>query len=398
MIIRMVEDIGPELKLEIKTDRKSVKRIEFDNTHSQILSGSGNQDNPLRSTSLNYLLASEIAFWGKPDKAFDSIYPAMDDDGIVCLESTPNGTGNLFYEKYVDAKNAKYISKTTIRPCFYSWKDFKLFRKQPPKEWTPCSDDIEYMMRYGVLLDQAYWRRSYLESDNPPKKKLLEFARNYPINDIDCWDETTSGSPFVIEYLAKMKTRTPIKEEDGVRFYKLPASYEHYFIGVDTADDNDSQEGDDQAFCLINNKKEICATFNENIKLRQFAVIINKVGRMYNDAHVLIEANIGYIVDTILTNELDYPRRKVSREKTTTETRPILFSLLDSYIATQEEITDEVLKSQLYNFSLIKKDMKHIKDDLGFAFAWSLWCLDEKKPRTIEFIDPYIIRDKRIRV
>ncbi|MFA5396001.1 MAG: hypothetical protein WC346_08350, partial [Methanogenium sp.] len=68
------------------------------------------------------------------------------------------------------------------------------------------------------------------------------------------------------------------------------------------------------------------------------------------------------------------------------------------YIATQEEITDEVLKSQLYNFSLIKKDMKHIKDDLGFAFAWSLWCLDEKKPRTIEFIDPYIIRDKRIRV
>ena len=120
MIIRMVEDIGPELKLEIKTDRKSVKRIEFDNTHSQILSGSGNQDNPLRSTSLNYLLASEIAFWGKTDKAFDSIYPAMDDDGIVCLESTPNGTGNLFYEKYVDAKNAKYISKTTIRPYFLS--------------------------------------------------------------------------------------------------------------------------------------------------------------------------------------------------------------------------------------------------------------------------------------
>jgi hypothetical protein len=384
LIMDMVRDIGPDLKLEMDEKRCSNNRIMFNGTNSIIRAASGGANSPLRSFTTNFLLASEIAFWEKSDKALDAILPSIAETGIVCIESTPNGTGGVFYEKYIDAKNAKYIEPHTLRPCFYSWKDVPEFRATPPETWVPNADDIEYIMNYGITLDQAYWRRKRLESDNPSKKKLLEFARNYPINDNDCWDETVEGCPFIIEKLVKMRVRNPITIEDDVKIYRQPSPAHNYFIGVDTAEGGGGN--DEQAFCVINENKEICATFAEDTKPRNLANILKKVGIKYNTAYILIENNIGYVVEEILTRELDYPRRKVYAERTTDTSRPILFTFLDNYIATQEEITDEKLKSQLQRFSSVKKEMKHIKDDLGFAFAWALWCREDKKTNKVEFV------------
>ena len=382
----VIEHIGPDINLEIDAKRCSAQRIRFKNTGSTIVTGSGSAKSPLRGLTIQYLLADEIAFWGSSEDAIGSILPTIDKGNMVCIQSTPSHRGTLFYDYYMDAKSSTYTSPISLKPLFYSWKQLKDFRETPPSAWMPSDDDINFMATYGLSLDQVYWRRLTLGSDKPRMERRIWFARNYPLSDETCWDEAGSNCPFILEDLNKLVTREPLSEENEVKIYINPQYNQRYYIGVDTSY---GVKKDDNALVVLDDKRNVCATFSSNsIPARQFARMIKNVGELYYYADVTIETNAaGYFVAQILT-ELLYPSRKINTQTTTQDSRQHLLSLIDTYISTSTSLNDVQLKQQLMKFSRSTEEMKNIKDDLGIAFGWALFTVDEKKPFTLKFHHP----------
>ena len=108
--------------------------------------------------------------------------------------------------------------------------------------------------------------------------------------------------------LGAMSSIDPIYTKDGLEIFEDPIPEHTYVIGVDTAR---GIGGDYSAFTVIDATevpyKLVAKYRNNKIAPMLYPNIINKVGRDFNNAHVMIEINdIGQQVADILHAELEY--------------------------------------------------------------------------------------------
>jgi hypothetical protein len=118
----------------------------------------------------------------------------------------------------------------------------------------------------------------------------------------------SSNTLINAQTLGAMSSIDPIYMKDGLELFEDPEPNHTYVIGVDTAR---GVGGDYSAFTVVDATavpyKLVAKYRNNKIPPMLYPNIINKIGRDYNNAHVLIEINdIGQQVADILHSELEY--------------------------------------------------------------------------------------------
>ena len=286
--------------------------------NSQIIATSAASDAG-RSYAVSLLLVDEAAFIEGIDRIYTSIKPTIATGGGIIALSSPNGVGNWFHKMYTEAEIGK--------------NDFKAIKL--PWNLHPDRDEK--------------W-----ESTERTNMSIREFAQEY-----DC-DFLGSGNSVIEPDLLTFYEETYIQDPVERRFmggdfwvWNYPDYNKQYIVCADVARGDGS---DYSAFHVIDATTcEQVAEYKSQIDTRTYGNMLVSVATEYNNALLVVEnANIGWdVVNTIIEKgyqKLYYSPRaygemhidkwlsKMESEQTvpgfttSTKTRPLVISKMESYI------------------------------------------------------------------
>lgn len=223
----------------------------------------------IRGKSISFLYLDEVAFIEGYDDFFASVYPTISsgESTKLLMTSTPNGL-NHFYKTCKGAE-----------------------------EGTNGYDFVKVMW-YDVPGRGEAWKNETLAALDYDEQK---FKQEYC-----CEFLGSSGTLIDGSKLKELVYSKPIAEQNGICQYTKPEEGHTYAMTVDVSR---GKGLDYSTFTIIDITKmpyvQVC-TFRDNyIGPVDFSSIIYRIGKMYNDASVLVEINdIGeQVSDTLL---LDY--------------------------------------------------------------------------------------------
>ena len=225
----------------------------------------------IRGGSYNIIFLDEFAFVPTTiaEQFFSSVYPTITSGQKtkVIIVSTPYGM-NQFYKLWVDAENKRndYI------PIEVHWSE------------VPGRDED--------------WKEMTIRNTSPE-----QFQQEFECEFLG--SVNTLISPAKIKTMAYLN---PIKTSGSIEMFEAPIKGHTYVATVDVSRGVDK---DYSAFTVIDVSKmpfKIVAKFrNNDIKPLLFPHTIDKVGKAYNHAHVLVETNdLGQQIAEALQFELEY--------------------------------------------------------------------------------------------
>jgi len=244
--------------------------VELDNG-STVLAASTSAS-AVRGMSFNIIFLDEFAFVQNniADQFFASVYPTITSGKStkVIIVSTPHGM-NHFYRMWSDAEKGK----NDYNPIEVHWSD------------VPGRDEE--------------WKKTTIKNTSEEQFKV-EFECEF-IGSVD-----TLIAPSA---LRRMDYREPDSKNDSLDVYEAPQEDRRYVITVDVARGVGKDYSAFVVFDITEFPYRVVAKFRDNeIKPMVFPSVIEKVGKAYNMAHLLIEVNdIGDQVASILNYDLEYP-------------------------------------------------------------------------------------------
>ena len=157
------------------TGAANAKELYFDKLDSGYKVGTAGSKGVGRSSTIQLFHGSEVAFWPHADTHAAGVLQAVPDaDGTeVILESTANGVGNLFHEKWKDAESGIGDFIAIFVPWY--WQDE--YRK-PATDFTMTEEEAQYAEAYGLDAEQVAWRRNKIAE----LKDETLFKQEYPAN------------------------------------------------------------------------------------------------------------------------------------------------------------------------------------------------------------------------
>jgi len=287
-----------------------------------------------RGTTQSCVHASEVAFWPHPE-IMTGLMQAMPDlpDTIWIIESTANGLmgqGRLFYDEW----NRAVRGESDLIPIFIPWfmiPEYKRAPGVPMDDWTPREKLM--VETYGLTGEQLAWRRATILTKTQGSETLFdqEFPESPEVAFI------SKGNPAFdnLQLLAMRKEQraphvrwtlnsdTLEESEVGeVRVWHDPEPGKQYAIGADTAE---GRTGGDYAAAEVIEMNSLTqvASIHGTIQPYDFAMLLNAVGRHYNNATLCIEVYPqGHAVQDVLIRHCLYPnlhrwRGKPDRAKMT---------------------------------------------------------------------------------
>ncbi|KKN07157.1 hypothetical protein LCGC14_1070020 [marine sediment metagenome] len=153
--------------------------MEIVNTNSWFFFGSSTAPGVGRSRTIHMLLGSELAHWQGPDpgKELGGMTESMPDNGLIFLESTPNGAEGPFYKIYnSDADYTKHFFPWFIEPS----RRIALHGH----ELTLTPQEQMLVTMHNLSHEQIAWRRwkwKKLEAEG------MYFPQEYPEDDQSCF-------------------------------------------------------------------------------------------------------------------------------------------------------------------------------------------------------------------
>ena len=264
-IQRMYEHLPFWMQLGVKEWNKGSMILAND---SKILAAATSSDS-IRGQSLNIIYLDEFAHVDQQTEFWESTYPVISsgEDSKVIITSTPKGM-ELFYKIYTQAEQ----KKNDFVPIKVNWWDH------------PRRDDK--------------WKQQTLKNIGPD-----QFKQEYENEFLG-----SSGTLISGEKLKAMFELDPIMKFDNMRQYEIAQKDRVYCL---IADVSRGKGLDYSTFSVIDVTsmpyKQVC-TFRDNlISPVDFADMINKVGKIYNEAQVLVEINdIGGQVSDVLFLDFGY--------------------------------------------------------------------------------------------
>jgi hypothetical protein len=220
----------------------------------------------IRGKSISFLYLDEVAFIEGYDEFFASVYPTISsgESTKLLMTSTPNGL-NHFYKTCKGAE-----------------------------EGTNGYEFVKVLW-YDVPGRDERWKEETLAAlDYDMEKFNQEYCGEFL---------GSSGTLISGEKLKNLVYKQPIAEGEGVRQYIAPQKGNIYTMIVDVSR---GKGLDYSTFSIIDVTKmpyhQVC-TFRDNfVGPVDFASIIYRMGKLYNNAHVLVEINDigGQVADTLL--------------------------------------------------------------------------------------------------
>lgn len=243
--------------------------LELEN-NSRVIAAATSSD-AIRGYSINMLFIDEAAFIENWDTFFTSVYPTITSGNTtrVVLVSTPNGM-NHFYAIWQNAVEGR----NNYHPIKVMWHD------------VPGRDDS--------------WMKDTLSSMNFDYEK---FDQEYCVEFLG-----SSGTLIAGWKLKELVNQTPEHYVDGLSQY-TQSTPSHVYVCV--ADVSRGKGLDYSAFHIIDVTsmpyQQVCAFRNNNMAPLDYAEVINRVCRIYNEAAVLVEINdIGEQVAHSLHYDFEY--------------------------------------------------------------------------------------------
>lgn len=224
-------------------------------------------------TSHNCVIIDEAAFipnniW---EDFYMSVYPVIEsgESSKIILVSTPKGL-NHFYKLWKDAENHKNL----YVPFKITWRD------------VPGRDEE--------------WKERTLKNTGE-----RAFAQEQDVNFLG-----SSNTLFDMNKIQNIVIKDPIINDynNFTKIYKEAIPNHRYIAFVDVAEGKEQDSSVIQVFDITKEPFEQVAVFCSNsISLMLFPYYINRLGKMYNDAYLLIESNsIGASITNDIFNDFEY--------------------------------------------------------------------------------------------
>jgi hypothetical protein len=133
------------------TGAANAKELFFDKIDSGYKVGTAGTKGVGRSSTIQLFHGSEVAFWPHAETHAAGVLQAVPDvDGTeVILESTANGVGNFFHQKWSDAERGvgDFIA------IFVPWYWQEEYRKEVPDDFALDEEEQKYQRIYGLDLE-----------------------------------------------------------------------------------------------------------------------------------------------------------------------------------------------------------------------------------------------------
>lgn len=149
---------------------------------------------------------SEVAFWPNASGHFASVVQGVPDleDTEIILESTANGIGGEFHERWQQAEAGIGDYIAIFIPWF--WSDE--YARPQPFGFTLTDEEEEYRALYDLSLEQMVWRRAKLEELKDPQL----FKQEFPATAAEAFQTTGHDSFISTEHVMSARKR----EVEGV--------------------------------------------------------------------------------------------------------------------------------------------------------------------------------------
>lgn len=238
--------------------------------NSRVIAAATSSNN-IRGFSINLLFIDEAAFIENWNEFFTSVYPTISSgtESKIVLVSTPNGL-NHFYQIWQNAAE----KRNNYKPIKVMWYD------------VPGRDED--------------WRKDTLAAMNFDTEK---FEQEYCVEFLG-----SSGTLIAGWKLKELVHQTPLMNKDGLYLYKQSVKNRSYVSIVDVSR---GKGLDYSAFSILDVTQmpyeQVCAYRNNLISPIDYADVIHRVCKSYNNAAVLVEINdIGEQVSTSLHFDFEY--------------------------------------------------------------------------------------------
>lgn len=170
------------------TGAANAKELVFDLLESGYAVGTAGTKAVGRSQTVQLFHGSEVAFWPNAPAHFAGVVQAIPDlpGTEVILESTANGVGGEFHERWQQAEAGigDYIA------VFIPWFWQSEYRRPVPQGFILDDEEQEYMTAHGLDLGQMVWRRNKMAELKDP----LLFKQEYPTTAAEAFQMTGHDS------------------------------------------------------------------------------------------------------------------------------------------------------------------------------------------------------------
>jgi hypothetical protein len=232
-----------------------------------------------RGYTIHHCLVTELAFWDKADEKMLALEQDVPKGGLLVIESTPSNIGNLYHRIWMSEND--YCKKEYGWWWGYTEEEIDVIRKR-------INDPQKFAQEYG--LDFMSSGRPVFETD------LVKKLRK----DILRLGEKVTGEQGQITYVTKSL--------DGFVQYKQPIPDHTYTCGVDVSE---GVAGGDYSVATIwdrANGEEVAIWRGESMAPDRFGSLLNKWGRIYNDALMVVEINNHGLTTVTALKNLLYPK------------------------------------------------------------------------------------------
>jgi hypothetical protein len=168
----------------------NAKELMFPGLDSGYKVGTAGSQGVGRSSTIQLLHASEMAFWKFAASHSAGIMQTVPDERgtEVIKESTANGMNNLFHSDWVDAERGK----SDFVPIFVPWFWQDEYRRPAPEDFELDDEELDYAEAYSLDQEQMAWRRNKIAELKDP----MLFKQEYPATAAESF-QTTGHDSFI---------------------------------------------------------------------------------------------------------------------------------------------------------------------------------------------------------
>lgn len=195
-----------------ETTASSSKELFFGILDSGYKVGTAGNKGAGRSSTIQYLHGSEVAFWPNADEHSKGIIQAVPDavGTEIFLESTANGIGNYFHEQWQLAES----QRSDFIPIFVPWFWQEEYQRPIVEEFQFQEGERELVELYDLNVHQLLWRRAKIQGlSGSGGNGLKAFMQEYPCNAVEAFQ--MSGADTLIDPALVMRARQTVCEPVG---------------------------------------------------------------------------------------------------------------------------------------------------------------------------------------
>jgi hypothetical protein len=163
----------PEL-VKPSTGTANAKELSFEALESGYAVGTAGAKATGRSQTVQLFHGSEVGFWPNAKTHFAGVVQAIPDlpGTEIVLESTANGLGGEFHERWQQAESGLGDYEAIFIPWFWDTG----YRRDVPTGFRLDEEEQAYASAHGLSIEQMVWRRAKIAELKDP----LLFKQEYP--------------------------------------------------------------------------------------------------------------------------------------------------------------------------------------------------------------------------